>query len=117
MPKARLLDVVRDRIRVKHYSYRTETSYLGWIRRFIRFHGGRHPREMGGPEAEQFLSYLATERSVAASTQNQALSAILFLYRETLEIEGRQGSLHDAAGLCARTAAAPPRAGARTVRL
>ena len=56
MPKARLLDVVRDRIRVKHYSYRTETSYLGWIRRFIRFHGGRHPREMGGPEVEQFLS-------------------------------------------------------------
>jgi len=56
MPKAKLLDVVRDRIRVKHYSYRTETSYLGWIRRFIRFHGGRHPREMGGPEVEQFLS-------------------------------------------------------------
>ncbi len=87
MPKARLLDVVRDRIRVKHYSYRTETSYLGWIRRFIRFHGGRHPRDMGGPEVEQFLSYLATERKVAASTQNQALSAILFLYREALEIE------------------------------
>lgn len=87
MPKAKLLDVVRDRIRVKHYSYRTETSYLGWIRRFIRFHGGRHPRDMGGPEVEQFLSYLATERKVAASTQNQALSAILFLYRETLEIE------------------------------
>ena len=87
MPKTRLLDVVRDRIRVKHYSYRTETSYLGWIRRFIRFHGGRHPREMGGPEVEQFLSYLATERQVAASTQNQALSAILFLYREALEID------------------------------
>jgi len=87
MPKARLLDVVRDRIRVKHYSYRTETSYLGWIRRFIRFHGGRHPRDLGGPEVEQFLSYLATERNVAASTQNQALSAILFLYREALEID------------------------------
>lgn len=87
MPKARLLDVVRDRIRVKHYSYRTETSYLGWIRRFIRFHGGRHPRDLGGPEVEQFLSYLATERKVAASTQNQALSAILFLYREALEID------------------------------
>lgn len=87
MPQARLLDVVRGRIRVKHYSYRTETSYLGWIRRFIRFHNGRHPRDMGGPEVEQFLSYLATERSVAASTQNQALSAILFLYREALEID------------------------------
>jgi len=87
MPKTRLLDVVRDRIRVKHYSYRTETGYLGWIRRFIRFHGGRHPREMGGPEVEQFLSYLATERQVAASTHNQARSAILFLYRETLEID------------------------------
>lgn len=87
MPKGRLLDVVRDRIRVKHYSYRTETSYLGWIRRFIRFHGGRHPREMGGPEVEQFLSYLATERKVVASTQNQALSAILFLYRDALEID------------------------------
>jgi integron integrase len=87
MPQARLLDVVRNRIRVKHYSFRTETSYLGWIRRFIRFHGGRHPRELGGPEVEQFLSYLATERNVAASTQNQALSAILFLYREALEID------------------------------
>lgn len=87
MQRARLLDVVRDRIRVKHYSYRTETSYLGWIRRFIRFHAGRHPREMGGPEVERFLTYLATERKVAASTQNQALSAILFLYREALEVD------------------------------
>jgi len=82
-----LLDVVRDRIRVKHYSYRTETSYLGWIRRFIRFHAGRHPREMSGPEVERFLTHLATERKVTASTQNQALSAILFLYREALEID------------------------------
>jgi len=87
MPEPRLLDVVRDRIRVKHYSFRTETSYLGWIRRFIRFHGSRHPREMGGPEVEQFLTYLATDRQVAASTQNQALSAILFLYREALELD------------------------------
>ena len=87
MQRARLLDVVRDRIRVKYYSYRTETSYLSWIRRFIRFHDGRHPREMGGPEVERFLTYLATERRVTASTQNQALSAILFLYREALEID------------------------------
>jgi len=87
MPQPRLLDVMRDRIRVRHFSYQTETVYLGWVRRFIRFHGGRHPGEMGGPEVTQFLSYLAVERKVAASTQNQALSAILFLYKEVLEVE------------------------------
>jgi integron integrase len=87
MPQPRLLDVVRDRIRLRHYSYQTETVYLGWIRRFVRFHGGRHPRALGGPEVERFLNYLAVERSVSASTQNQALSAVLFLYKEVLEIE------------------------------
>ena len=87
MPQPRLLDVMRDRIRVRHFSYQTETVYLGWVRRFIRFHGGRHPREIGGPEVTQFLSYLAVERKVSASTQNQALSAILFLYKEVLEVE------------------------------
>ena len=87
MPQARLLDVMRDRIRVRHFSHQTETVYLGWARRFIRFHGGRHPREMSGPEVTQFLSYLAVERKVSASTQNQALSAILFLYKEVLEVE------------------------------
>jgi integron integrase len=86
MQQPRLLDVVRDRIRVRHYSYRTEAVYLGWIRRFIRFHA-RHPRELGGPEVEEFLSHLALDRKVSASTQNQALSAILFLYKETLEIQ------------------------------
>ena len=87
MAALRLLDQVRERIRVKHYSLRTEDAYLHWIRRFIFFHGKRHPREMGGPEVEAFLSHLATEGRVAASTQNQALSALLFLYREVLEIE------------------------------
>ena len=83
----KLLDQVRDRIRVKHYSLRTEDAYLGWIKRFILFHNKRHPREMGACEIEAFLSYLATERDVSASTQNQALSAVLFLYKEVLEIQ------------------------------
>jgi integron integrase len=87
MPAARLLDRVRERIRVKHYSLRTEDAYLQWIRRFILFHGKRHPREMGAAEVEAFLSHLATAGRVSPSTQNQALSALLFLYREVLEIE------------------------------
>ncbi|TVQ48723.1 MAG: integron integrase [Gammaproteobacteria bacterium] len=85
--KRRLVDAVRERIRVKHYSYRTEQAYLGWIRRFIGHHKGRHPREMSGPEVQAFLNHLATERKVAASTQNQALAAILFLYRDVLAVE------------------------------
>jgi len=87
MPAPKLLDQVRERIRVRHYSLRTEDAYLHWIRRFIFFHGKRHPREMGGPEVEAFLSHLATEGRVAASTQNQALSALLFLYRDVLKVE------------------------------
>ena len=87
MPAPKLLDQVRERIRVKHYSLRTEDAYLHWIRRFILFHGKRHPREMGGPEVEAFLSHLATVGQVAPSTQNQALSALLFLYREVLALE------------------------------
>ncbi len=87
MPAPRLLDQVRERIRVKHYSLRTEDAYLHWIRRFIFFNGKRHPREMGGSEVEAFLSHLATAGRVAPSTQNQALSALLFLYREVLELE------------------------------
>ncbi|MEW6414559.1 MAG: integron integrase [Pseudomonadota bacterium] len=83
----KLLDQVRDKIRVKHYSIRTETQYLQWIRRFILFHGKRHPREMSAPEVEAFLSHLATVGNVSASTQNQALSALLFLYREVLDID------------------------------
>lgn len=81
------MDVVQHKFRTLHYSYRTEESYLKWIRQFIRFHRGRHPREMGKAEIEAFLSDLATNRKVSASTQNQALSSILFLYRKVLEIE------------------------------
>ena len=89
MSSPRLLDQVRDRLRVKHYSMRTEDTYLQWIRRFIFFHGKKHPREMGGPQVEAFLSHLATVDRVAASTQNQALSALLFLYRALLaQLEG-----------------------------
>jgi integron integrase len=82
----KLLDQVRARIRVKHYSIRTEDQYVFWIKRFIYFHDKRHPREMGAPEVEAFLSDLAVNGRVAASTQNQALSALLFLYKEVLEI-------------------------------
>jgi len=85
LPPRKLLDQVRDAIRLKHYSIRTETAYVDWIRRFILFHGKRHPNEMGAPEIEAFLTHLAVDKHVAASTQNQALSALLFLYREVLQ--------------------------------
>ena len=81
MKKKKLLDRVRDVIRLKHYSIRTEEAYTRWAKRFILFHNKRHPRNMGLPEIEEYLTYLAPDRNVAASTQNQALSAILFLYR------------------------------------
>lgn len=83
----KLLDQVRDRIRVKHYSIRTETQYVQWIKRFILFHGKRHPQEMGAVEVEAFLTHLAVDGQVSASTQNQALSALLFLYKEVLAID------------------------------
>jgi len=83
-PKKKLLDQVRDVIRLKHYSIRTERAYVDWIRRFILFHDKRHPREMGSAEIEAFLTHLAVERQVAASTQNQALNALVFLYRQVL---------------------------------
>lgn len=83
----RLLDEVRRRLRLKHYSLRTEAIYTEWIRRFILANGKRHPREMGAVEVEGFLSGLAVHGGVAASTQNQALSALLFLYREVLRID------------------------------
>lgn len=83
----RLLEQVRDLIRIKHYSIRTEQAYLQWIRRFILFHGKRHPRELGAEQVTAFLSDLAVRGKVSASTQNQALNAILFLYREVLKIE------------------------------
>jgi integron integrase len=80
----RLLDRVRDAIRRRNYSYRTEETYVHWIRRFIFFSGKRHPEDMGAAEVTAFLSHLARERDVAAATQNQALSALLFLYKEVL---------------------------------
>lgn len=83
----KLLDQVRDRLRVKHYSLRTEQAYVGWIKRYIIFHGKRHPAAMGKPELEAFLTSLAVDRSVSASTQTQALSALLFLYKDVLELE------------------------------
>ncbi|TWH99045.1 integron integrase [Luteimonas cucumeris] len=83
----RLLDRVRQRLRVKHYSLRTEQAYVAWIRRFILANGKRHPRDMGEREVEGFLTRLATQGQVAAGTQNQALAALLFLYREVLKVE------------------------------
>jgi len=83
MPK--LLDEVRDSIRVRHYSIRTEEAYVRWIKEYIFFHDKRHPAEMGEREVSDFLSHLAVKRKVAASTQTQALSALLFLYRNVLK--------------------------------
>jgi len=83
----RLMDQVRARMRVKHYSVRTERAYAGWIRRFILANGRRHPSGLGGPEVEAFLTLLATRGHVAPGTQNQALAALLFLYREVLGVE------------------------------
>lgn len=91
--RPRLLDQVRDAMRRKHYSLRTEASYIHWIKRLIYFHGKRHPRELGEAEITAFLNHLARDRRVAASTQNQALSAILLLYKEVL---GRQLAWLDA---------------------
>jgi len=81
---AKLLDRVRAAIRARHYSLRTEEACVGWVRRFIHFHNKRHPAEMGESEISQFLTHLAVAENVAASTQNQALSGILFLYQEVL---------------------------------
>ncbi len=86
-PSSRLLDQVRDRIRFKHYSIRTEQAYTDWIKRFILFHGKQHPATLGASEVETFLTHLAVERNVAAATQNQARSALLFLYKDVLGIE------------------------------
>jgi integron integrase len=86
-PPKKLLDQVRDLIRLKHYSIHTEEAYTDWIKRFILFHGKRHPQQMGSPEIEAFLTHLAVEQRVAAATQNQALCALLFLYRDVLRQE------------------------------
>jgi len=87
MNKPRLIDQTRNVLRVFHYSIRTEETYIQWIKRFIFFHNKRHPKEMGEKEVRSFLTHLAVDKHVSASTQNQALSAILFLYKRVLEIE------------------------------
>ena len=84
---ADFLDEVRQVMRLKHMSLRTETTYLNTIRRFIVFHGKRHPRHLGAPEIRAYLSHLAVQGQVAASTQNVAFNALLFLYREVLQLE------------------------------
>ena len=86
-PPRKLLDQVSDAIRIKHYSLRTEKTYIEWIRRYILFHQKRHPKDMGAEEVQAFITHLATQRTVSASTQNQALSAVLFLYRHVLQKE------------------------------
>src|SRR5262245_7377533 len=83
----RLLDRVRHACRVRHYSIRTEDAYADWIKRYILFHNKRHPQDMGAEEINQFLTHLAVERQVSASTQNQAFSAPLFLYKSVLGVE------------------------------
>ena len=80
-----LSDKMREVLRLKHYSLRTEEAYLGWVRRFVRFHGGRHPRELAENEVRAFLTHLAAVDNVAAATQNQAVNALVFLYRAVLE--------------------------------
>jgi integrase len=88
MPEGRgLFDVARDRIRTRHLSLRTEQAYLHWMRRYVKFHGRRHPRDLGPTDVEGFLTHLAVDARVGASTQNQALQALLFLYRRVLDIE------------------------------
>jgi site-specific recombinase XerD len=86
-PKPKLLDRVRASIRSKHYGMRTEDAYVQWIRRFVLFHNKRHPREIRAEEIDQFLSHLAVEHKVSASTRNQALCAVPFFHKEVLHIE------------------------------
>jgi site-specific recombinase XerD len=81
----KLLEQVQDVIRLKHYSYQTEKTYIYWIRRYILFHNKRHPKDMGSQEIEEFLTHLAINENVAASTQNQAFYAVLFLYKQVLK--------------------------------
>jgi hypothetical protein len=88
MPDGRgLFAVAREKIRARHLALRTEQAYLQWMRRYVKFHGRRHPREMGATEVEAFLIHLAVDAKVSASTQNQALQALLFLYRQVLDVE------------------------------
>lgn len=84
---SKFLDTMREKIRIKHYSYKTEKAYVDWAERFIRFHGICHPAEMGRAEVEAFLSHLAVERNVSSSTQNQALHALLFMYEQVIGVK------------------------------
>jgi len=86
-PKRKLLDIVRDKIRFKHYSISTERTYVHWIKHYIFFHHKKHPIEMGKDEIESYLTFLATKKQVSSTTQNQAFNAILFLYKEVLGID------------------------------
>src|ERR1700740_3625380 len=83
-PLAGLLAAARERMRTRHLALRTEQAYLQWLQRYVAFHHRRHPRELGAPEIERFLTHLAVHRKVSAATQNQALQALLFLYRDVL---------------------------------
>jgi integron integrase len=94
-PPKKLLDQLSETLRTKHYSLRTEQTYIAWVRRYILFHNKRHPREMGATEINQFTSHLAVEKKVSASTQNQALSAVLFLYRYVLKVELDESVISD----------------------
>lgn len=94
----KLLEQVQDVIRLKHYSYQTEKTYIYWIRRYILFHNKRHPKDMGSKEIEEFLTHLAVNENVAASTQNQALHAVLFLYKEVLKQGVRQAGIQKKVG-------------------
>ena len=87
MTSPKLLDQVRNRLRYKHYALKTERTYIAWIRRYIYFHNKTHPKDLDGSAVARFLSYLATEENVAAATQNQALNALVFLYREILDVD------------------------------
>jgi integron integrase len=84
---AGLFAAARERMRTRHFALRTEQAYLHWLRRFVAFHGRKHPRELGAPHVEQFLTHLAVHRKVSAATQNQAMQALLFLYRHVLGVE------------------------------
>src|SRR3990172_4661155 len=92
-PQKKLLDQLRDQIHLKHYSNRTADSYIQWARKFIHVHNIRHPKDLGMPEINQFLTHLAVEKKVAASTQNQALSALVFLYKYVLQMPLDDGQL------------------------
>jgi site-specific recombinase XerD len=97
------LDQAHDALHLRHYSYRAEQAYVGWITRYVLFHGKRHPKEMGAPEVKAFLTHLAVQEHVAASTQNRAFSALLFLYRKVLHKD-----LGPVDALCAKRPKRPP---------